>query len=381
MLDEKFIDPMIELTQQLWTGCNHHYVCFRAKDLDFNFIKKTDRVDRIDANVFKSLIKNANYHMVILHCFYSVPYKLIAKIPQNIKVIWFAWGYDIYKSCYCHSPLIEKPLYHSRSEKFKKGVADKTLRTLMAERYYKCFCQKLVERAFNRVDFFSGVIPEEYDLIKENKKNSFFKAKQLVFNYNNPLYPYKLENIDNPTVSGFDIQIGNSADNTNNHIDMFYLLSKLHLNDRKIIVPLSYAGTERYKKAVLSEGEKLLGDSFTPLTDYMPLQKYMQIVSSVRYSIFYLERQQAMGNIWLSLWRGCLVFLSETNPVYLHLKKRGYIVFSIQKDLALIEEKARLTREEIRRNRTLLIEEHSYDAERIKAEAILDELRTALCFN
>lgn len=43
VLDEKFIDSMIELTQQLWTGCNHHYVCFRAKDLDFNFIKKTDR--------------------------------------------------------------------------------------------------------------------------------------------------------------------------------------------------------------------------------------------------------------------------------------------------------------------------------------------------
>ena len=381
VLDEKFVDPMIDLTQQLWTGCIHHYVCFRAKDHDYGFIKKTNLVDRIDSNEFDSLIKNENYQVIILHCFYSVPYKLIAKIPLNVKVIWFAWGYDIYDSCYSHLPLIEKPLYHSHSKDYKKGIKDKSLRTLMAELYYKCFCQKMVEKAFNRIDYFSGVIPEEYDMIKENKNNYFFKAKQLVFNYNNPLYPYKLEKIEDPFVDGFDVQIGNSADCTNNHIDVLYLLSKYKLNDRKIIVSLSYAGTERYKKAVLSEGEKLLGDCFTPLTDYMPLQKYTQIVSSVRYSIFYLERQQAMGNIWLSLWRGCFVFLSETNPVYLHLKKRGYIVFSIQKDLELIAEKARLTRDEIRRNRTLLIEEHSYDAERIKAEAILDELRTALCFN
>ena len=375
MLDEKFIDPMIDQTQQLWTGCTHTYVCVTPPTAKLRFIKKTDYVTRIETKDFLRLFNETVYDVVILHCFFSLHFNLIRKIPAGIKVVWFAWGYDIYQSVCCHPALIKKELYHKNTKGYQKGYKDKSLRTIVAEVYYRLFCKKTVERAINRVDYFSGVIPEEYDMIKENKANTFFKAKRIVFNYNNPLYPYKFDRINDAIVEGLDIQIGNSADSTNNHIDVFKLLTKYILDDRKIVVPLSYAGTQRYKQRVISEGKKYFGDNFTPLADYMPLQQYVKVVSSTKYSIFFLERQQAMGNILLSLWRGCMVFLSETNPVYSHLMKRGYKVFSIQKDLAMIEQKATLTHDEVMRHRELLISEHSYDAERRKAEVILSELR------
>lgn len=378
VLDEKFVDPMIDLTQQLWTDCIHNYVFVTENTSELRFITKSDFVTRIRPVDFVKIFKKTDYDVVVLHCFYSLRYNLITKIPSNIKVIWFAWGYDIYMPNYCHPALINIELYHERTKEVLKGLKDKSFRTIVAEVYYRLFYKKAVEHAINRVDFFSGVIPEEYDMIKKNQKNKFFKAKQLIFNYNNPLYPYKKECINDSVVEGFDIQIGNSADSSNNHIDVFEKLSKYKLNDRKIIVPLSYAGTQRYKQMVISEGEKCFGDIFIPLTDYMPLQQYEKIISTSNYSIFCLERQQAMGNIWFSLWRGCMVFLSETNPVYSHLINRGYKVFSIQNDLIMIEQKARLAHKEVIRNRELLIEEHSYDAEQKKAEVILRELRNSV---
>ena len=81
--------------------------------------------------------------------------------------------------------------------------------------------------------------------------------------------------------------IGNSAVPTNNHLD---ILNYLRNNDttswKKIIIPLSYGGTESYKKVVIDEGVSLFGDRMMPLQSFMPLDKYTRIMSNCKTAIF-----------------------------------------------------------------------------------------------
>ena len=86
----------------------------------------------------------------------------------------------------------------------------------------------------------------------------------------------------------------------------------------------------------------------------MPSQEYFELVLSCSVAIFFMERQQAVGNIGRALRYGCKVFLSETNPVYTYYKDLGLKVFSIQQDLVQKEIDSPLSMEDIENNRAIL---------------------------
>lgn len=276
-----------------------------------------------------------------------------------------------------HRPFINKNLFHKETkEVIAKDVKERC-------RNFFRFClyvwqQPKIERAISRVDFFSGVIPDEYNMVVDDKRNSFFKARPLVFNYGDMDSPYTEANINAPYVNGKDIQIGNSAAPTNNHIDLFDLLAKYSLGDRKLYVPLSYGGTAFYCNTVMQYGEKKWGNRFRPINVFVPLEEYRRILASSYYAIFYHERQQAMGNIISALWRGCMVFLSETSPLYGYLKERGYIFYAVQRDLYKIKSGERMKEEDIKRNRRLIIGENSIEIEKEKSAKIVKTLKEYL---
>lgn len=106
------------------------------------------------------------------------------------------------------------------------------------------------------------------------------------------------------------ILIGNSAAKTNNHIEV--LTALLPYRDEKIelIVPLSY-GSEKNAEEVIAFGQANFGGKFTPLTEFMALDEYNSMLSSIDIAVFHHRRQQAMSNIRVLLGMGKKVYLVE----------------------------------------------------------------------
>lgn len=127
------------------------------------------------------------------------------------------------------------------------------------------------------------------------------------------MYPsnlYKEYDIKPKSHKTINIQVGNSADPTNNHLEVFEKLEKYKDDDIRIIVPLSY-GNQEYAKEVIAQGQKIFGDKFEPLTEFMSFEKYLDLLAEIDIAIFNHNRQQAMGNTITLLGLGKKVFMRD----------------------------------------------------------------------
>lgn len=124
------------------------------------------------------------------------------------------------------------------------------------------------------------------------------------------------------------IIIGNSATDSNHHIEVFEMLKHLKKEDIEIICPLSY-GDERYRDLVTEKGRAIFGDKFVPLLDYMDKETYMRFLSSCDIAVFNNDRQQAMGNISLLLGFGKKVYMRSDTSMWKMFCEVGYSIYDI----------------------------------------------------
>lgn len=366
--DDKFLNSVIELFEEIKELDNRYINIIFDKNEPFQFVT-SDKVERINVSEIPEMITNPNICDVIaIHNLNSLPCEFIKDIHKKIKVVWFSWGFDIYANRYPQFELI----------KLKNKIKPKTIsfryRVRMLNESYRIFLSQLKNRkenerldfisAIHRIDFYSGVYPIEYELLK---KNRFFQAKQVYFNYPSKKGLFIIERInDNIKPQGDSILIGNSGTKLGNHLNSFWKLRKLSLNNRKIIVPLSYAGDSLYRSIVNKKGQKFFKENFIPLTTFIPIDKYIHLMSSVSISIYNVEQQAAVGNIMLSLWNGAKVFFPETSLNYHFFKSNGFKIFSIEKDLNQTEIDTLLSDDEILENRKKIIDIFSFESAKQK---------------
>lgn len=129
---------------------------------------------------------------------------------------------------------------------------------------------------------------------------------------------------------GDDILVGNSADPSNNHLDVFEWLSQGSRSEgQRIVVPLSYGGSEAYIEAVINSGKVLFGQCFHPILNFMPYERYLDIIGSCGFLVMGHLRQQGYGNILMALSTGVTVYLQPSTTVFKGLKRQGAIVKEI----------------------------------------------------
>lgn len=348
--DDKFTDGTIRVYENDSRHQNKYLLFTSNVNRKIEFIK----YPKLVIAPFKSfLTKASEYDVIILHSFNVLPPTLICKIPKKCKVVWYGWGTDIYTG---QPPFVDIKLFNTETEDYlqeqNKTSLYKRFKFAVAELYYGILRKKALER----IDFFSGVFPYEYDLIKKYQKS--FCAKPLDFYYGDTDFFVK-ETYDRNVEKGkINILIGNSNDPANNHHDALTLLSKVTIPEgTKIIMPLSYGGTQHYADWIINYGKKLFGDQFTPLRDFMPLDKYLNLISKCRVAVFFHERQQASDNIFIQIMYGAKVYMSETSLAFKYLKSIGFAVFSLQKDIGSLMEE--LPDDVIVNNRRLLSELYS----------------------
>ena len=370
VLDEKFIDGVIDVIELVDSdNVDHTFVMVnQTPQSSFSFIKKhSDIITQLRHNEILSFINNYSFDVIFLHSLYACPLEIIPQISSNLKICWVAWGYDIYADD--GSKLIRLKLFHHKTKQFI--IKEKKIRKKEQEKHLsfitkcknktKIFIKKILfyptkedkirhvyEKAVERIDFFSGILGVEYSMAIQNPH---FHAKQIQFIYSST----RNSVASDFTISGRNILIGNSNAYTNNHLDILKFLTSIDLKERNVYLPLSYGGgSPNYVQAIKASYQKELGDSCRFLDNFMEYEDYKKILESCGIAIFYIERQQAMGNIGMLLRSGCKVFLSETSIIYHHFKRIGAHVFSIQHDLNDTEIAKPLSSQEMEENKRLL---------------------------
>ena len=294
--------------------------------------------------------------------------QVLSRIPVKMPIIWRGWGFDYYGILQANGLrllLPETSLLIKRSSILERFFVRQLPRKLLNAIFLKTAAPVIANKLIARIDYFSCCVPGDYDALKRALPN--FKAQFLPLNY------YSVEDIflkgdGLQDLTGEDILLGNSATPANNHIEVMRALGKLGLQGRKVIVPLSY-GDMKYQERIIQAGKDLLGESFIPLADYMPLPEYNRFVSSCGILIMNHIRQQAMGNISAALLRGGKVFLRTENPIYGYYTRLGVKLFPFSDNITIASLDAPLNREDIRTNKAIMskIWSRSQGIENVKA--------------
>ena len=323
ILDEKFIDNAIALFDRVPETDNEYLLV--SKRGDISLIRQKDRVRIFSSHLARcSYIRKNSPDMVILHSL-SVGAMLAALIPGKRPVVWISWGQDLYKDSgepHRSSYPFTHPLFLEETRAWRKEAQGR-LAARMRKWLTSGIKNFLRARAIPRISHLSTCLPYEFPLIQKKYPH----LKQFLFDYIDDT-AFSLERCD-----GKNVIVGNSASLNCNHLDVLALMEARKIPEGKIIVPLSYAGSLRYRKAVTARGKAILGDRFVPLDSFMPIEEYARLIRSCGFAVMGFLRQQATKNIQLFLYQGSKVFFYKDTDIYRFFRDAGYRVFTIEDDL------------------------------------------------
>ena len=139
---------------------------------------------------------------------------------------------------------------------------------------------------------------------------------------------YKVLDVPSIQSDTINIQIGNSADPSNNHFEILDKLLPFKDQNIKMYAPLSY-GDQIHANKVIAKGKELFGDKFIALADFMPFEQYLQFLGSIDIAIFNHKRQQAMGNTITLLGLGKTVFIRSDTTQWQFFKEKNISINDI----------------------------------------------------
>jgi len=326
--DDKFIDIGYQRFEEAFPNENIYILPEKLEKLVY--VKLTPLIISTEDETINYILQNYKTNdSVVIHYLSKTKINVIRKLPKNITVIWIGWGKDYYDLIYSK----KSQYYLPDTFQWTRNQRD------ILHQVYDYFMELLnfkrlkILKFSKHINFITTVIDIDYKLII--KRNPSFKPVYFSWNYGNISYfnpNYTLNN------SGNNILIGNSADPTNNHIEVLKLLKKINIKDSKIICPLNY-GMPNYALTIVKQGKMLFGDNFIPLQEFMPLEKYYKLISTCSVVFMNHLRQQATGNIATLLLMGCRIILQEKNPICCFLRENGFNINTfgeVEKDNSLI---------------------------------------------
>lgn len=237
---------------------------------------------------------------------------------------------------------------------FSRGAAQKSLIKRLKTPFHYCRwkCSRYVSykrklKTVERIDYIT-VSEIEYKFLKKLYPTINAKTLKGIWDQNFDLaasIPYHEHSGEM-----YDVQIGNSADPSNNYIDAFRCVKEnLHYNYNVhcFLSYAIYAGNDW----IIDAGKQYFGDRFVPVVGFMQRKEYMDYINNIDVLVMYHNRQQAYGNIATALVLGKPVFMKASNVVYQRLKSMGIVpLYDVATlgDVPLEEriEEAKLHREE-----------------------------------
>lgn len=336
----------MRLFERLSPG-QHLFVVFSRKK-GFKYVSLADNV--ISMADFLKRRGTMTFDKIIIHFLNLRKIRFIQKCALgNIPVYWIIWGADLYN----------KLLEPKGFEMCFRSDASCSFRNICAALHApfknlsrRCRARKIMRFVRERVNYLvTDTTENDYEVFARYYPEVKRIPWRDFFYY--PIDEILGEELMEGEVDGNNILLGNSGSLTNNHEYAFQYLKNLNLGDRKLIVPLSYSGSKRYKKTVMEKGKLLFGPAFYPLIDFLPLDRYNRLMKGAAVAVYAHWRQEAIGNIIIALYLGAKVFIAGRSPVYAWAKGHGLIVSELER-INQAELDTPLTPQEREHNRTLL---------------------------
>lgn len=302
MFYDKFINEYIELNNNNFT--DNYFLVFKTPTLEKMNLEIIEAKNVLVLNNIKTsmgmVTKYLNkFDKVFIHGLFNRTLVIFLFFNRKYlkKINWIIWGGDLY-------------YYKYRKNSIKSNLYE--------------YVRKYVIRNFNEI---TALIKGDYELAKQVYKTN---AKYNYAFYPNPinftfLDKARLMRDDNSDI--LTIQIGNSADPTNQHLDILNILSAYRDKNIKVICPLSYGNKDHVTK-VIQYGNKIFGDKFQPLTEYLKPEEYSKIIANVDIAIFNHQRQQALGNIIGLLYLGKKVYIRSDITPWDYFDKLGVKLYN-----------------------------------------------------
>jgi len=276
------IYPFIDFVNQNFNKNEHFYIlCSKDKDIK-RFENAITKDIFTQTDFFIQQMKKAD--KIILHGFwYDKIFDIYFNFPEFFdKTIWRPWGGEYY---YCND--------------------------------VKC------KEFIKKIKYIVHFMQEEYDLIKErfDNKGEFFE----LLSYEQFFDIFKFRNLC--FESNF-IQIGNSADPSNEHL---ILLQKVKKSEN-VLLPFVYGGDKNYRKKIIVKVKKEFPNNFILLK---PLNyvKYIKLLSKVKVGLFNHKRQQSLGNMIILLLLGKKIYLRNDITSWFFFKRLGLEIFDISDEV------------------------------------------------
>lgn len=323
--DEKIINRTMNLFETCFPGNNICVVITRKNC--FKYIERKEYI--FTKEEFLKLHKKESITTIVIHLLNTRKIKFLNQLKiTNVPIYWIIWGADLYNRLL---PMRGYPLFFSQNATFNKKALLKKLffspisYIQMQFRNYQTlhFIQKKVDYLVtdttdNDYEVFLRYFPE----MKDKKWKDFFYY---------PIDEILGDSLMTSTVKGDNIMLGNSGSLTNNHEYAMKCLSSLNIGHRKVVIPLSYGGKKEYVQTILKKGEVYFGSNFYPLVDFMPLEEYNKLQTTINVAIYGNWRQEAIGNIIIALYLGAKVFVSFKNPILEWANNHNLAIFELEK--------------------------------------------------
>ena len=296
------MNPFVIFLKNNFDFQQHEFLLTKTKDEpEFAGIKNVNLAERKPLarirHLFLSVFKMHQAKKVIIHGLFDPKLVVILFFTPWLlkKCYWVMWGGDLYIY-----ELGERDWRWSLREFFRRPVirnmgylvAYTKGEVSLAQKWYGCRGQHI------RCFFYTSNLYSEYHIAS------------------------------NPS-SCVKILAGNSADPSNNHLEIFENLEKFKDQDIKIYAPLTY-GNSDYAKIIIEQGVKKFGCKFIPLTEHMSFDQYVDFLADIDIAIFSHNRQQAMGTIRTLIGLGKKVYMKQYLTSAISLKEDGVKVFDIK---------------------------------------------------
>lgn len=240
---------------------------------------------------------------------------LAVKIPKNIKLAWYFFGFELYER-FLSKVLSEKTfiLYHKQ-----KGLNADSIKKIIL-----FFFPNLSDfnRALKRVNYFMGYFEEEYLLLKSWGVSlpPFIRIPVRPADHNFSFNEKKKV-----------LLLGNSRTFFNNHLDVISILQETGINTKlKIKLFFNYGEESLYTKVIREEALKIPDTEF--IDQFLSKAEFEKIYRESAALIINSYRQMALGNIFMALKTGTKIYLSQRNVTLDWLRTKEFKIFSIEND-------------------------------------------------
>ena len=300
---DKFIPPYIELINQHFSATEHEF--FLKSGMADDELKDDNNIHlageskvSLLKHYFRLIIKMHFANKIILHSLLDIKIvQILFFTPWLLKKChWVIWGADLYT-------------YQFGIKNFKWKIKE-----------------YLRRQVIGNVGFLVTYIEGDVTLARK-WYGAKGKYKECLMYTSNLYKDYTVHETKNTSIN---IQVGNSADSSNNHIEALEKLLPFKNESICIFVPLSY-GSQKYAQQVITQGKEWFGDKFKPLTEFMPFNEYLSFLGSIDIAIFNHKRQQAMGNTITLLGLGKAVYIRSDTTQWQLFKEKNIKIGDIAK--------------------------------------------------